>query len=197
MSKNISLLENSGCLLLDRLSRLSDFSPSRVKSICCFRDWKKTDSPWCVRAGRTVICQKSEAPRIFVGFVGASPERMGLEFLEWSECRRPELVLERKHEETSTDPLGLFKTTMSCSTRGAYSFIELILFELDWKLVEQKFWSQDCRYQKPHQPPNGRNQGQRVRISFFRITRCSGSRLGNLLLPNLLAAKGLWASWHA
>lgn len=78
------------------------------------------------------------------------------------------------------------------------------LYCLSWTadLWSGSFWSQDCRYQKP---PNNRMvvnnemnyQAQRVRISFFRITRCSGSRLGNLLLPNLLAAKGLWASWHA
>ena len=72
--ENISLLENSGCLLLDSLSRFSDFSPSRV-NLLLFGIGKKS-RPFVMPSSRgTVTCQKSEATRIFVGFVGATPER--------------------------------------------------------------------------------------------------------------------------
>ena len=56
---------------------------------------------------------------------------MGLQFFfDALNAEGPELVLERKHEETSTKYTGLF-WTMSSSTRGAYSCIKIILFELD------------------------------------------------------------------
>ena len=85
--ENISLLENSGCLLSDSLSKFSDLSPSRV-NLLLFGIEKKS-RPFLMPSSRgTVTCQKSEATRILVGFVRATPERWVYRFFWWSECGR-------------------------------------------------------------------------------------------------------------
>lgn len=163
------------------------------ESICCFSVLeKKADLPWCLRAGAPSLARSLRPQGFLLASFGQPQSWWVYSFFWWSECGRAGAGAGKKTSvETSTDPLGCFGP---CHLQ--------LWGELNRRLVERKFWSQDCRYQKP---PNHRmvannemnHQAQRVRISFFRITRCSGSRLGNLLLPNLLAAKGLWASWHA